>query len=133
MRRCKTLYRELENNLLQKTNDIFKAVCYVRGGLMLRNEYIKLKSYCAEDYFKMQMAYYTGFCVFINNNLLWAKHLKQPGMNCKEYFRKKVMQKNATEVMCFELFSHFALQVTLKHIWCAFKMKITEISLYENV
>lgn len=43
MRRCKTLYRELENNLLQKMNDIFKAVCYVRGGLMLRNEYIKLK------------------------------------------------------------------------------------------
>lgn len=90
------------------------------------------KSYCAKVILKNSIFYWVLW-VKVFNNLLWVKHLKQLGMNCKEYFRKKEMLKNATEVMCFELFSHFALQVTLKHIWCAFKMKITKISLYENV
>lgn len=54
-------------------------------------------------------------------------------MNGKEHFREKEMLKNTTAAMCFKSFSHFVLQVTLKYIWCAFKIKITKISLYENV
>lgn len=40
--KMKYIYRDLENNLLQRTNDVFKAVSYMCGGIMLRNAYIKL-------------------------------------------------------------------------------------------
>lgn len=41
--RCSTLYRDFKTNLFQRTNDVFKAVSFVCGGIMLRNAYIKLK------------------------------------------------------------------------------------------
>lgn len=42
MRRCGTLCRDLENNLLQRTNGAFKAVTYACGGITLIHAYIKL-------------------------------------------------------------------------------------------
>lgn len=42
MRRCSTLRWDLENNLLQRTKGVFKAVTYTWGGIMLIHAYVKL-------------------------------------------------------------------------------------------
>lgn len=42
MRRCSTLYRDLENNLLQRTNGVFKAVTDACGVIMLIHAYVEL-------------------------------------------------------------------------------------------